>query len=176
MQTEYVEKSRLLEFLIKAKQNSYAKHGTRVESKCILSKNYLYTDTDFRYEDQYFGEFIDVGEEIVWYHNIPIWGMGYRGGIFEEYHSIREETFIFLRKALMMPLKDFPTRGPSTYEEHPYTYVNKSIGDIFSFTGKEIIKKDDIQVYERNYVGGLIKGKASISLKIIERGSKGCQN
>ena len=96
---ETIDLKALCEFLIEAKKNSYAGEGARSPSKCILSKNYLYTKGDFRYEDQYFGEYLDVGEEIVWFKEIPVWGMGYRGGMFEEYRHLSEETFKVLRKA-----------------------------------------------------------------------------
>ncbi len=55
----------LISFLIEAKQNTYARQAEPAPSKCILSKNYLYLKDEFRYEDQYFGEYLDVGEEIV---------------------------------------------------------------------------------------------------------------
>lgn len=150
----------LVNFLILAKQNSYAGDGTRVPSKCLLSKNYLFELDGFRYEDQYFGEYVDVGEEIVWYQSVPIWGMGYRGGMKSEFDSEREETFKLLRQALMAPDPTFPVRGPSTLNSYQYYYTNFPQGDLLSFTGREIIRnKYEEEIYFRNYVGGIILGK-----------------
>lgn len=159
---------KLRKFLIKAKQNTYAGDGTRAESKCILSKNYIYIDGDYRYEDQYFGEYLDVGEEIVWYKEIPIWGMGYRGGMIKEYRDLSEKTFEFLRKALLKPQRDFSTRGPVEMKEENLIYRNIGNGDITSFTGYEFIECDGVKVYERHYIGGLIFGKNNVDMIITD--------
>lgn len=164
-----LSKSSLCEFLILAKNNSsYACQGERAASKCILSKNYLYTNENYRYEDQYFGELLDIGEEIVWYQEIPIWGMGYRGGMLEPYRAIGGETFEVLRKALLKLPKDFPVRGPADFKDGSFHYINEYKGDILSFTGNEYILKDDTKIYERNYLGGLIYGKHNPEMRIID--------
>lgn len=157
----------LCKFLVNAKTNTFAKDVERVQSKCILSKNYLYEEDDFRYEDQYFGEYLDVGEEIVWKNGIPVWGMGYRGGMLEAYRSLNKETFSVLRKALLIPEKDFPTRGPKQMICGDFKYVNITHGDIKSFTGEEYIEKNGNKIYFRNYIGGLIYGKNNINMKVI---------
>lgn len=169
---DIIQKHKLCDFLIQAKQNTYAKQGERAESKCILSKNYLYTDGEFRYEDQYFGEYLDVGEEIVWYNGIPIWGMGYRGGMVETYRELHSETFIILRKALLLPDYDCPTRGPSMMNEGEYVYYNKVDGDITSFIGYEWIEKNKEKIYFRNYIGGFIFGKNNKNMIICKEGDK----
>lgn len=160
----------LCRFIIQARENSsYACQGERAPSKCIMSKNYLYIDGEYRYEDQYFGEFYDVGEEIVWYQGVPVWGMGYRGGIYNEFNNIRIETFTFLREALLHLDVKFPVRGPQKYVRDDYVYVNNYEGSITSFVGKEVILKNGIEIYERNYLGGLILGKENIDAEVIEK-------
>lgn len=169
---EEIPLSQLCNFLILARKNGYAGDGQRATSKCILSKNYIYEQNDFRYEDQYFGEFIDVGEEIVWLKEIPIWGMGYRGGLYDEYQHLKEEVFSFLKRSLLNPDPIFPTRGPVKTDDGKYFYENKAIGDITSFFGDEFIITHEKKIYFRNYLGGLIKGKMNKHAKIINDLSK----
>ena len=155
-------------FLINAKRNTFAKDAPREQSKSPLSKNYLYEKGDFRYEDQYFGELLDIGEEIVWYRGIPIWGMGYRGGMKKNHSNLAKQTFGILRDALMDPEPNFPVRGSQNLIDGDYEYINKSKGDITSFTGSELIKKNKQVIYFRDYVGGLIYGKNNQNMKIME--------
>ena len=156
-----ISKYKLCNFLILAKKNTYAANAKKAKSKCILSKNYIFSNNDFRYEDQYFGKYLDVGNEIVWYKDIPVWGMGYRGGMIRKYVDLHEETFAFLRKALMSPPIDFPARGPCELVHNDLIYLNNYKGDILSFVGEEIILKNQTKVYFRNYIGGLIFDKTS---------------
>ncbi len=158
----------LIAFLIEAKRNTYAGDGVRSKSKCILSKNYLFEKDKFRYEDQYFGEYLDVGEEIVWCNEIPVWGMGYRGGMIDEYRkdiAIRKKTFGLLSKALLQSLPEFPARGPCKYEIDEVRYENNYTGTICDFVGREEIFYNGIIVYKRDYLGGLIYGKNNINME-----------
>lgn len=163
--------SELTAFLINAKRNSYAGQAERAPSKCILSKNYLYIEADYRYEDQYFGEYVDVGKEIVWFKEIPMWGMGYRGGMIDRYRldvDMRGETFQVLRTALKEPPLDFPVRGPMEYQKGSFRYANEFTGDLTEFIGYEQITYNDRLVYKRHYLGGLIYGKKNPEI-LVER-------
>jgi len=158
--------SELAAFLIEAKTNTFASGAPRAASLRPRSKNYAYDKPPFRYEDQYFGEYVDVGEEVVWFHGIPIWGMGYRGGVVPEAFAVRVEAFDFLREALRNPSRQFPVRGPAFYRSERFSYVNQSRGNILAFTGEESVYLDDRQVCFRNYLGGLIHGKHSAEIEI----------
>jgi len=166
MNVEELDLQELCEFLIEAKRETFAKDGPRVSSKSQLSKNYLYERGDFRYEDQYFGEFLDVGEEIVWFRGVPVWGMGYRGGMLEGSENLASRTFTLLKKALMIPEPAFPIRGPRTLVEGEFEYKNTPIGNLTSFTGSEEIELNGEPIYFRNYIGGLIFGKYNKEMKI----------
>lgn len=155
-------------FLDIAKKSTYAKDAPRSASKSVLSKNYSFEKGNFRYEDQYFGEYVDVGEEIVWFKELPIWGMGYRGGIHRKFSSEKESTFNALRKALCMPESNFPIRGPRYIQLGKYHYYNYPTGNISSFTGHEIILRDSQEICYRHYVGGLIYGKHNLSMIVTE--------
>lgn len=156
----------LCDFLILAKKNTYASDALKTPSKCLLSKNYCFEWADFRYEDQYFGEITDVGEEIVWYQGIPIWGMGYRGGVHKSYQSETESAYQFLKQALRQPEVTFPIRGPRQIQNNIYRYVNQPNGNILDFTGKETIFRGDIEICYRRYVGGLIYGHSNADMII----------
>lgn len=166
---DYVDGNEFREFLILAKKSTYAGDGGRSKSKCILSKNYLFEKDKFRYEDQYFGEYLDVGEEIVWYDSVPIWGMGYRGGMLDDYRkdlAVRKPTFNFLSRALLRSCDDFPARGPEILEESGLKYLNKYQGNLYDFVGREEIFYENNLVYKRDYVGGLIYGKSNPNMII----------
>lgn len=156
----------LSEFLYDAKRSTFANDAPRSQSKSILSKNYIYEKNDFKYEDQYFGEIIDVGEEIVWFKEIPVWGMGYRGGIKLDFIEQKIEVFNFLRLALQSPVPSIPIRGPNEFIKGNLCYINNVNGDITSFTGLEYISRNGSEVYSRNYIGGLIYGKYNINMKL----------
>jgi hypothetical protein len=156
------------DFLMLAKKNTFADAtAQRAQSKCLLSKNYIYEAGDFRYEDQYFGEYIDVGEEIVWYRDVPIWGMGYRGGIHSDFMDQRDEAFDFLREALKIPEPDFPVRGPKYFENDIYNYHNYPEGNIMGFMGQELICRGSTEICFRRYVGGVIYGKNNPNMVFV---------
>ena len=110
-------------FLLKAKLHGYA-GGDRLKIRSSdFSKKYLYEEDEFSYEDRYFGEFVDMGQEIVRYKGIPVWGMSYRGGIFSLYDDNKQKVFNFLRLALNEVDNQLPIRGPTLYQNGTYTYL-----------------------------------------------------
>ena len=71
----------LIKFLIKAKINTYASSGEGGEQ--ILNDGYkelVYNESDFKYQDRYYGFNPFIGQEIAWQSNKKIWGMNYYGG------------------------------------------------------------------------------------------------
>ncbi len=93
--------------------------------------------------------------------------MGYRGSMFPQYRAWSKEVYVFLRKALMIPPRHFPARGPDVFQEDNLEYINNYTGDITSFTGREIIRKNGVKIYERNYIGAFIWGKYNIDMEVI---------
>jgi hypothetical protein len=147
-------------FLVEAKRRTFAGEVRRsTPLRPPYSRNYEYDSDGFRYEDQYFGEHVDVGQEIVWFKGFPIWGMGYRGGMMPEFMSIRGPAFAFLREALRNPDPELPLRGPHSYAGDTFVYTNAVDGDITAFTGDERVTRGNDLVCFRKYVGGLIAGK-----------------
>jgi len=157
----------LCSFLVLAKRHTFAADAPRSAPKSPLSKNYLFEIDDFRYEDQYFGEFVDVGIETVWYRGVPVWGMSYRGGVVARFASIKRPLFDFLREALRQPVPDFPTRGPREYARDALTYRNDVAGDIAGFHGAEQVWLAGEPSSHRRYVGGLILGKRNPDMRLV---------
>lgn len=166
---ETLSKEALCKFLLAAKINTFASGNFSIPPKNSGAKNYLYEMADFRYEDQYYGAYLDMGQEMVWYYGVPIWGMVYRGGIYKPYYDEAEEAFNFLKRALLKPEVHFPIRGPREYDENTdYKYINNSEGNILSFSGKEIILKNQKETCFRSYIGGIIYGELNKDMKITD--------
>ena len=70
----------IIEFLIKAKTSTYADGiKYKVTSTKPNSIDYHYEEDSFIYHDTYFGSKEFYGEEIVYFDNLPIWHMEYKG-------------------------------------------------------------------------------------------------
>lgn len=153
-----------LNFLTKAKQNSYA-NGKSLKSASLRlnSKDYHFEDIvntkKYTYHDTYFGGKKFIGEEVVYIDAKPFWAMNYKGVPITE--NLTEEVLDkILRSALMQVGADksvLPLRGPSKFNYEEYTYTFEQSGSIENFTGIERIFKNGIQIYELNCQGGVIE-------------------
>jgi len=160
--------SELIDFLRRAKITTFASDGQRSPSLRPYSKNYSFDDPPFHYEDQYFGEYVDVGQEIVWFNGIPVWGMGYRGGTHAWAYPNHVAIFEFLREALREPDPVIPIRGPTTLFRDPFFYTCLLNGSLLAFTGTETVYWNGKPAAFRSLVGGIIRGKHSVDMRIEE--------
>ena len=145
----------IIEFLIKAKISTYADGiKYKVTPTRPNSIDYHYEEDSFSYHDTYFGSKEFYGEEIVHFDNLPIWHMGYKGGV------LNDETTEIYAKVLKPALKNidnkFPLRGPKEFIVGDYKYTFKTIGTLDQFEGIERIYKKDKLVYELICHGGKI--------------------
>ena len=143
----------LIEFLIKAKASTYADGiKYKVPSTKANSIDYHYEEDNFIYHDTYFGSNEFYGEEIVYFNNLPIWHMEYKGGI------LNDETTDVYAKVLKPALKNIdnyrPLRGPKEFIADDYKYTFETIGTSDQFEGIERIYKKDKLVYELKCCGG----------------------
>lgn len=149
----------LKNFLVKAKTATYATGGEFAEKKLKdNSKELVFEENSFRYRDRYFGHNSFIGEEIVWKNDKLLWGMNYFGEIISKEIS-SEELYNFLKIALKMVTEDLPFRGPKELKKGDFLYQNKVKGDVFNFSGKEIIFYKNKIVYFLYYHGGTIKSR-----------------
>lgn len=138
----------IIEFLIKAKKNTYANSNVlKANSSRLGSTDYQYEEQidgkKVVYHDTYFGGEKFIGEEVVYIDNKPIWAMNYNGYPLVDDFS-EEAIDNALRPALMQVGADksvLPLRGPSKFSNGEYTYTFKQTGTLENFTGIEKIYK-----------------------------------
>ncbi|MFN2126297.1 MAG: DUF5680 domain-containing protein, partial [Anaerolineales bacterium] len=73
----------LAQFLVKAKTVTYASGNQDCAVNPVLpgSHQLEYLEKDLQYRDIYYGGMHFIGMETVFKKGIPIWGMGYYGGV-----------------------------------------------------------------------------------------------
>lgn len=150
----------LKEFLIKAKQQTYANENIeKKEPSRKGSFDYEYSENGLTYHDTYFGGTKFMGCEVVYSEDeTPVWGMNYYGVTLDE--SLSEEAIDkALRPALMMVGNDdiLPLRGPKEFTNGDYTYTFEVTGTLDYFEGLETICKGENKVYQLKCHGGIIK-------------------
>ena len=143
---------KLVEFLIKAKQATYAGKGAETVSSREKSHDLICRDGDYMYYDTYLGTGKFAGEEALWIRNTPYWSMNYIGRVTGDPFSGD-----FLKEALLHVPEDKPYRGPEDYANGDYTYHCDVEGTFEWFQGKETICYQGAQIYECVFHGGLLK-------------------
>jgi hypothetical protein len=150
---------KLEEFLVKAKLGAYASDGdgnqTRLEDG---SKELRFEEGDFRYRDRYFGWNPFAGEEIVWSGEEAVWSMNYYG-VASDDAITPGQVFVFLRKAMRHAKEDRPFRGPRSFREDDFEYLDESEGTIGRFKGIEKIRYTGREVFRLEYHGGAVANK-----------------
>ena len=145
----------LVQFLIKAKQNTYASGKSPDHSSRPNSHDLHYTEGDYTYIDTYLGGFHFIGEEAVWKDGKPVWGMNYYGKMLVE--VIPAGFSEFLKAALMRVPKETPFRGPADYREGIFTYRCRVDGRLERYVGEEEILLDGQPIYWLAFHGGEIR-------------------
>ncbi|HUT95999.1 MAG TPA: DUF5680 domain-containing protein [Candidatus Paceibacterota bacterium] len=149
----------LSKFLVKAKINTYTSSGEGGEK--VLpdgSKEFEFTEGEFKYRDRYFGLNFFVGEEIIWKSGKTVWGMNYYGKIVSQTVSPRQ-IYQFLQETLKRIPENKPFRGPYRFKKDNFKYFNKTKGTVEKFEGEEMIFHKGKSVYKLIYHGGIIKEK-----------------
>ena len=144
---------RITDFLIKAKQATYAGKGAETTPSREKSHDMIYEDGDLMYYDTYLGGEKFAGEEALWISKVPYWSMNYVGRVTGDNFSGD-----FLKEALLHVPEDKPFRGPNRYASGDYSYDCDIEGDFEWFQGKEIIRFKGTLIYECYFHGGLISG------------------
>ena len=143
---------RSVEFLMKAKQATYAGRGAEIASSREKSHDLVYMDGDYMYYDTYLGTGKFAGEEALWIKGVPYWGLNYIGRVTGE-----EFSSDFLKEALFLVPENKPFRGPENYSNGDYSYHCDIDGEFDWFQGKESICYKGTEVYECVFHGGLIE-------------------
>jgi hypothetical protein len=144
-----------VQFLIRAKQATYAS-GIKPEfSSRPASHDLHYSEGDFAYIDSYLGGFHFIGEEAVWQSGTPIWGMNYYGKMLVQ--EIPAGFGEFLKAALMRVPRETPFRGPAEFSLGNFFYRCKVNGNLERFVGEEEILLNGEAIYWLAFHGGEVK-------------------
>ena len=144
--------SQLIDFLIRAKQATYAGKGAETDPSRPASHDLVYREGEYMYYDTYLGGDRFAGEEALWISGVPVWSMNYAGRVIGDNFSGD-----FLKEALLRVPAEEPYRGPRHYEDGGYSYDCMTEGGFEWFQGKESISLNGILIYECFFHGGSIK-------------------
>lgn len=142
----------MVNFLIRAKKNTYAAKAPEILPSRPASHDLRYEAGEYLYIDTYLGASRFAGEEAVWHQGRPVYAMNYVGRVTGEGFSGD-----FLKAALMRVPEDKPFRGPALYEDGAFVYRCQVEGDTAFFSGKEDIYKEDALIYTCLFHGGAIE-------------------
>lgn len=142
----------IIEFLCRAKKETYAGKGPESKSSRPNSHDLEYVEGNFKYIDTYLGGEQFGGEEALWKDDVPFWTMNYMGRVLDERFSGS-----FLKEVLSLVPKENPYRGPVIYQNGQYKYHCVVNGKFNWFQGYEEIYYEEIKVYECFFHGGSIK-------------------
>lgn len=148
------------EFLVDAKRNARPVSDPAVSERLLPGSIELrYSHGLYTYTNLYCGFERFSGQETVHYENVPVWGMGYTGGLITHYMWDLQPQWIYavLRAALAQVSVEEPFRGPLKYEYYGFEYINHPLGHLAEFLGEETIKYRAALVYHLWYVGGFIR-------------------
>lgn len=149
---EYKMDKKIIEFLCRAKRETYASGNAKECIPCRPNSHDLkYSEGDLVYIDTYLGGEKFVGEEAIWKDNKPLWSMNYAGRVVEEGFEGK-----FLKEALRLTNEEYPYRGPLSYKNGDFKYECSINGEFEWFDGEETIYKNEVKVYECKFHGGII--------------------
>ena len=147
----------LIDFLIKAKKNTYAGAGDNISlpSPFSASKMLVFEEDHLNYRDIYFGTRQFSGQEAVSLTEHVLWSMTYSGKSMPG--GDLQEIYDFLRQALLLIPADAPFRGPKElFGNAGLHYRNSYSGDIGFFSGEESICREGVLLYKLHYTGGWV--------------------
>ena len=140
-----------VQFLIRAKQATYAGKGAETAPSRIGSHDLAYREGEYLYYDTYLGGDRFAGEEALWISDRPHWSMNYAGRVTGAHFSGD-----FLKEALLHVPEEKPYRGPERYVTDDYVYRCDSEGSFDWFQGRETITCRGQLIYECVFHGGII--------------------
>ena len=141
-----------VQFLIRAKQETYSGYGAKTKSSRVASHDLKYEEENHLYYDTYLGGQNFSGEEAIWHNENPIWCMNYSGRVLGEKFSGD-----FLKEVLHHVPYEMPFRGPAFYQKGDYHYHCKVDGEFVWFHGYEEIFYLDKKIYECYFLGGVVR-------------------
>ena len=148
-----MDRAALIDFLIRAKQKTYAGKGAEEAPSRPCSHDLKYAEGELCYLDTYLGGDRFAGEEALWENGRPIWSMNYAGQV-----TGAPFSGDFLKEALLHVPKTMPYRGPERYENGDYLYTCSVEGDFEWFQGYETIRFRGEKIYDCYFHGTSLRG------------------
>jgi hypothetical protein len=148
----------LSEFLVEASRNTWAGDGAEVKPERQGYKELRYRRGPWVLRDSYTGYFRAPGMTTVYYESQPAWTMAYGGqGQVEAHYEESEQTFEFLKAALMHVTPELPIRGPRLYSDADKHYTFDLLeGALTDGVWKEEIAESGNIIFRQFGIVGLV--------------------
>ena len=153
---DYETLKKLNNFIVKAKAATYVGGGARGASCRPDSHDLEFAEGDWSYLDSYFGGRDFIGEEVVYFHETPLWAMNYYGRILRADLITPAQAGELIKASLSELYTESRFLGGFEYQHREFKYVDTNEGDATSFRGREFITREGELAYELVYHGGLI--------------------
>jgi len=153
---DYETLKKLNNFIVKAKAATYVGGGARGAACRPGSHDLEFADGDWSYLDSYFGGRDFIGEEVVYFHETPLWAMNYYGRILRADLINPAQAGEVIKASLSTMYAEGRFLGGFEYQHREFKYVDTNEGDATSFRGREFITREGELAYELVYHGGLI--------------------
>ena len=147
-----MNRTEIIDFLIRAKRATYAGKGAETASSRPQSHDLEYCEGDLMYLDTFLGGKRFAGAEALGISGAPYWSMNYAGRVTGSPFSGD-----FLKEALLRVPFEKPFRGPQEYTDGDYTYQCEVSGDFEWFQGYETIEYKGAVIYDCYFHGSAIK-------------------
>ena len=151
-----IDEEKLLQFLLKARTQTYAGGKDKVSPAFKDSSQLEYQEDSWLYRDVYYtGNKIFMGIEVVYYKDNAVWAMSYYGN----YKQMTEEEIdSVLRRALLDNWKRTRLWKKVQWATGNYEYLCEPDfdGSIKELAGVEKILREGTQIYTLFYAGALI--------------------
>ncbi|MDX3929052.1 MAG: DUF5680 domain-containing protein [Shinella sp.] len=147
----------LASFILEAKARCYVGGGTLLSLR-PGSHDIGHSHGEWFYLDSYFGGTDFAGQEVVWLAGQPVWAMNYFGRITDPARIDASRAGAVIKAALSrLYAEEGRFLGGTDFRHDFGRYIDRSSGDTLSFSGREVILVDDVEAYDLDYRGGLIK-------------------
>lgn len=153
-----IDRKKLTSFIDKAGKATYAGGGKYEKHPERMGFfELVYEEAPLSYRDSYTGHSRSGGQEVVRLNGVPVWWSGYGGGMVEGKEGLSNNTFSFLKKALLINEDGFDSlRGPHNFTDGDWEYTYTQEGDVADFYGYEEIKYKGERVFWHRAVGGIL--------------------
>jgi len=143
-------------FIVRAKTVTYVGSGKPVPGCRLNSHDLEFVEGDFTYRDSYFGGQNFLGEEAVWHKGQPVWGENYFGEVVRTDLIDAAGAGQMIKRSLTAMYGEGRFLGGYQLVCEDLVYTDENTGSLTSFSGREVIHRGEVLVYQLYYHGGVI--------------------